>query len=135
MTVAFDNPRSPIMIDRVFEDPDRIFGLVRSNGPYWPTMRYVANQSELDALGSKAQKMEVAPWFRGDWAYEKPLVPGAEEILANPAFAEAALEWRHGLHATAWLTLRGEVAVPLDEDPYAPGGVYPRLTFGGGFGW
>ena len=92
MTVAFDNPRSPIMIDRVFEDPDRIFGLVRSNGPYWPTMRYVANQSELDALDSKAQKMEVAPWFRGDWAYEKPLVPGAEEILANPAFAEAAAE-------------------------------------------
>lgn len=52
-----------------------------------------------------------------------------------PAYLELALDWRWALHDTAWLTLRGEVARPVDVDPYAPGGVYPRATFGGGFGW
>lgn len=59
----------------------------------------------------------------------------AVDAAPYPAYAELAAEWRHGLHAAAWLTLRADVALPLDLDPYAPWGVYPRLTFGGGFGW
>lgn len=59
----------------------------------------------------------------------------ALDVAPYPAYAEVAAEWRHGLHRSAWLTLRGEASIPLDEDPYAPWGLYPRLTFGGGFGW
>lgn len=59
----------------------------------------------------------------------------AVDVAPYPAYAELAAEWRHGLHADAWLTLRGDVSLPLDADPYAPWGLYPRLTFGGGFGW
>lgn len=59
----------------------------------------------------------------------------AVDLAPYPAYVDLAAEWRHGLHRSAWLTTRAEVSIPLDEDPYAPWGVYPRLTFGGGFGW
>jgi hypothetical protein len=64
-------------------------------------------------------------------------IAGRDAIDVAPylAYGEAAAEWRHALHDTAWLTLRFEAAVPIDEDPYAPGGLYPRLLFGGGFWW
>ena len=90
MTSGFERPRPPILLDRAFEAPERIRDLVRRHGPYWPTMRYVANASELSALDGRAREIEIVPWFRGDWAYGEPRVEGAEEILANPVFAEAA---------------------------------------------
>lgn len=90
MARDFDVPPPPVLIERAFEDPDRIRALVRRNGPYWPTMRYMANASELQAVGSNDQKLKVAPWFRADWAYGKPLVDGADEILQAPAFLDAA---------------------------------------------
>jgi hypothetical protein len=90
MAIDFENPRSPVMIDQAFEDPDRVRDLVRRNGPYWPTIRYVANASELEAVGSSGQTLSVIPWFRCDWAYDEPLVEGAAEILANPSFVDAA---------------------------------------------
>lgn len=64
-------------------------------------------------------------------------IAGRSAVDAAPylAYYEAAAEWRHGLGDDAWLSLRGEVAVPFDEDPYAPWGLYPRVVFGGGFGW
>jgi hypothetical protein len=90
VALDFEHPRSPVIIDRAFDDPERIRKLVRHNAPYWPTMRYVANQSELRAVGSSDMKLEVRPWFRGDWAYDEPLVEGAAEILANKGFVDAA---------------------------------------------
>ena len=57
------------------------------------------------------------------------------DVAAHPAYAEFVAEWRRFLHGSAWLTLRADVALPLDVDPYAPWGIYPRLTAGGGFGW
>lgn len=60
---------------------------------------------------------------------------GALDAAPYLAYYEAAIEWRHGLGDDAWLSLRGEAAVPFDEDPYAPWGLYPRVVFGGGFGW
>src|SRR5438093_8344017 len=32
----------------------------------------------------------VGPVFRGDWAYDRPLVPGVEPFLLNERFAAAA---------------------------------------------
>lgn len=34
--------------------------------------------------------MSVVPWFSADWAYDEVLVDGAEAILENPAFVDAA---------------------------------------------
>lgn len=84
-------PREPVVIDHAFADPERIRALVPQNAPYWPTLRYVANEAELAATGGDGQRPTVVmPWFRGDWAYDEPTVEGADEILATPSFAEAA---------------------------------------------
>lgn len=87
-------PREPQILDRAFADPERIRSLVPLHAPYWPTLRYVANEAELHSFGrgSASRPQRVMPWFRGDWAYGVPLVDGAQEILANPVFAEAARE-------------------------------------------
>lgn len=58
----------------------------------------------------------------------------AVDAAVYPAYGELAADWRWGW-GEAWLGVRGEVAIPLDVDPYAPGGVYPRVSVGGGFGW
>ena len=85
----FEHPRPPVLLDEAFDDPDQIRKLVRRNGPYWPTMRYVANAGELRAVGGEGTP-SVIPWFREDWAYGEPLVDGGAEILANKRFVEAA---------------------------------------------
>lgn len=90
MDARFEKPRPPVLIDRAYPDPDRVRALVRRGGPYWPTLRYVANTTELSAYGGEAKTMTVVPWFRSDWAYEKVRVEGAEEILHNAAFVAAA---------------------------------------------
>ena len=90
MPPDFDAPRAPVVIDRAYADPEAIRALVRRGGPYWPTIRYVANATELAAYGGKPEKLSVVPWFRGDWAYGKVDVEGAEAILHNPAFVDAA---------------------------------------------
>lgn len=106
-------------------------------------------QDGIDAGGDVATLlMASVVWHHGDesltleggltvewllWEH----IAGRDAIDVAPylAYAEAAGEWRHALHETAWLTLRFEAAVPIDEDPYAPGGFYPRLLVGGGFEW
>jgi len=87
-------PRRPRLLERAFEDPERVRSMIPRNAPYWPTLRYVANDAELRSFGrdSTPRPQRVMPWFRGDWAYDEPLVEGAGEILANPAFASAARE-------------------------------------------
>jgi hypothetical protein len=51
--------------------------------------RYFQNEAQMRALGSPAI---VAPNFRGDWAYDEPLLPGAELLLEHPGFIAAARE-------------------------------------------
>ncbi len=90
MPADFDKPRSPVVLDQAYADPEAVRALVRRGGPYWPTIRYVASTTELAAYGGEAKKLSVVPWFRADWAYGEVNVPGAEVILHNPAFIEAA---------------------------------------------
>ncbi len=90
--------RPPRVIDRALDDPSLVEALVKRGSPYFTVQRYVKNLTEMAALSDAplAAKprddgsMFVAPWFRGDWAHGRPLVPGAEAILENPAFAESA---------------------------------------------
>jgi hypothetical protein len=78
----------------VLDDPGLVGRLARANAPYFPVQRYFANAAEMNAL-SKTQlgdgpAMRVGPVFRGDWAYDAPLVEGLDPIFQNPRFATAA---------------------------------------------
>ena len=94
--MSFDQPRAPVVIDRVLADPSVVRGLLMRGAPYWTVQRYVKNLSEMAALsdagkrGRKDRPMFIAPWFRGDWAYDEPLVEGAEVFLGHEAFRDAA---------------------------------------------
>ncbi|MHA7839001.1 MAG: hypothetical protein ACX98W_16200 [bacterium] len=91
-TPRFDSPRPPVLLESAFEDPESIHRLVHANAPYWEIMRYLATPQELAAVSRSPRSAPrfLPPWFRGDWAYDEPLVPGAETILENPRFIEAA---------------------------------------------
>jgi hypothetical protein len=100
--VSFDQPRAPIIIDRVLPDPSVVRKLLFRGAPYWTVQRYVKNLSEMAALsdaGKQGQKngpMFIAPWFRGDWAYGEPLVEGVEVFLGHEGFRGAAQEMFEG---------------------------------------
>lgn len=92
-------PRPPRIVEPALDDPSIIEALVKRGSPYWSVQRYVRNHTEMAALsdagraaaaGGDDGSMFIAPWFRGDWAYDGPLVEGVEPILENPAFLEAA---------------------------------------------
>ena len=88
-----DLPHPPVEIDAALEDPDLVERLLVANGPYWTIQRYVASPAELAAVSREADKQLRAvtlPWFRQDWAYGEPLVPGVEPILESPRFIDAA---------------------------------------------
>jgi hypothetical protein len=90
-------PRPPIVLDRVLDDPGLVRRLAERNSPYWPVQRYFASAQEQRALSSaksddagEPQPLVVGPVFRGDWAYDRPLVDGVEPFFDNPQFIEAA---------------------------------------------
>ena len=81
--------REPIHIDRVLDDPSQLVDMLQSNGPYFPVQRYLQNDAEHRAVSAQGA-MIIAPNFRGDWAYDTPLVEGAELFLNHPGLIEAA---------------------------------------------
>src|SRR5882762_6791654 len=83
-------PRPPVVIDRVFDDPGLVRTLIERHAPYWPVQRYFASAEEQRALSASTRQPVVGPVFRGDWAYDRPLVDGVEPILENARFADAA---------------------------------------------
>ncbi len=84
-----DPCRSPIYIDRLLDAPDQIAEILRKHSPYFPVQRYLHNDAEHRAVSGPGA-MIVAPNFRGDWAYDRPMVDGAEIFLDNPKLADAA---------------------------------------------
>ncbi len=82
----------PVFVPRVFDDPSRVRGLVERNGPYAPVQRYLRSVAEYEATSGSdgVERMIIAPNFRGDWAYDEPLIEGVEPLLHHPAFVEAA---------------------------------------------
>src|SRR5207249_2571019 len=85
-------PRRPVEIDDVLDDPGLVRRMAVDNAPYWPVQRYFANAAEQEALsaGSTGGELVVAPVFRGDWAYDRPLVDGVDAVLHNERLIEAA---------------------------------------------
>ncbi len=81
----------PIFLDRVLERPERFRELVERHAPYFPVQRYFESGAEYRA-SSGSGPMIIAPNFRGDWAYDEPLVDGAELFLDHAGFARAAAE-------------------------------------------
>jgi len=84
-----DSCLPPIQIDGVLEDPSAVRRLIEANGPYYPVQRYVRNDAEHRAISAQGP-MIIAPNFRGDWAYDRPLIEGAEIFLEHEALVAAA---------------------------------------------
>ena len=79
----------PIRIEPAFEDPEQIRAMFARNAPYRALAAY-APEGLKDESHAEPRR-PVLPWFRGDWALDgKPLVDGAELILHNNKFLEAA---------------------------------------------
>lgn len=74
-----------------WDDTEAVKAAIRGAGPFWPLANYAASDVELDALGSARSNPFTPPWFRQDFArHGEADVPGAELILGNPRFADAA---------------------------------------------
>ncbi len=79
-----------VVVRRAFEDPARLRALIESAGPFWPIVNYAGSDAEMKAIGSQAG-MIIPPWFRQDFALGgTELVPGADWVLHNPSFIDAA---------------------------------------------
>ena len=79
----------PILIKPAFEHREQIRAMFERHAPYRALATYAPEGVE-DETHEEA-KRPVLPWFRGDWALSgKPLVEGAEVILHNKKFLEAA---------------------------------------------
>ena len=80
---------NPIRIDTAFDNPEKIRAMFEENAPYRATAAY-APSGIVDETREQTEPL-VLPWFRGNWAVGgKPLVKGAESVLSNKKFIEAA---------------------------------------------
>lgn len=81
----------PIAIDSLLEEPGLVRELLERHAPYAPVQRYLRSAAEYrNASGSAARQQVIAPNFRGDWAFEGRVAPGAERLLAHPKLVDAA---------------------------------------------
>lgn len=79
-----------VLLQPAYDDCDAVLDVIRGGGPFWPLSSYGASPEEMQALGGSANTF-TPPWFRQDFALEGAArVPGAELILHNERFAEAA---------------------------------------------
>lgn len=82
------NP-TPIRIEPAYEDRENIRTMFERCAPYRALESYAPRGIKDETHGEP--KQSVLPWFRGDWALDgKPLVDGADLILHNKSFIEAA---------------------------------------------
>jgi hypothetical protein len=89
-----------IRIENVFDDPLAIRALVERNGPYRAMASYLPVSATTGARSTAAKTLAL-PWFRGTWAANgRPLIAGAETILDNPRFREAASRLFDGAEVT-----------------------------------
>ena len=79
----------PIRIEPAFEDREQVRAMFERYAPYRALAAYAPQGLKDEA--AEGAKQSVSPWFRGDWALAgKALVEGAELILHNKKFLEAA---------------------------------------------
>lgn len=82
--------RPPIFIDRLLDDPHAVRPLIERHAPYAPVQRYFSDRAEYRQSSGQGAGDLIAPNFRGDWAYDVPLVEGAELFLDHGVLREAA---------------------------------------------
>jgi hypothetical protein len=82
--------RPPIQIASLLDDPSNFRGMIEQHAPYYPVQRYLASNAEYRAASGQGGTHIIAPNFRGDWAYDQPLVEGADVLLHDPKLIEAA---------------------------------------------
>jgi len=71
-----------IRIEPAFDDPEQVRAMFERHAPYRTMAGY---------LPIKSREGNSLPWFRGNWAANgEPLVAGAEKILHNQRFIDAA---------------------------------------------
>jgi hypothetical protein len=79
----------PIRIEPAFEDREQVRAMFEWYAPYRALATYAPGGLQDECR--EEDRWPVLPWFRGDWALGgKPLVKGAELILHNKKFLEAA---------------------------------------------
>ena len=89
------NPK-PIRIEPAYEDREQIRRMFKQYAPYRALAAYAPEGLKDESPGGTRL---VPPWIRGDWALGgKPLVEGAEIILHNKRFFEAARSLFGTLH-------------------------------------
>src|SRR5262245_36652989 len=75
------NPAKLVRIEPAFDDPGLVRALFWRHAPYRTIAEYIPRKPEQAAH----------PYFRGNWAVGgEPLVDGAETILHNHGFIDAA---------------------------------------------
>jgi hypothetical protein len=80
----------PVRIEPAFADRERVRSLFYDCAPYPVLGVYVPDGAD-DTASGQATSGAVMPWFRGNWAVGgEALVDGADSILNNPRFHEAA---------------------------------------------
>src|SRR5215469_8957492 len=80
----------PIRIEPAFDHPEQIRAMFEQHAPYRTIAAYGPNGIVDETAQPEGERWEM-PWFRGNWAAAgKPLVKGAEAILHNKRFLEAA---------------------------------------------
>lgn len=80
----------PVRIEPAFDDREPVRSLFYDCSPY-PVLGVYVPDGVDDAADCKTEANSVMPWFRGNWATGGGvLVSGAERILNNPRFLEAA---------------------------------------------
>src|SRR5579864_5403528 len=83
------NPK-PIRIESAFADREQVRAIFMRNPPYRALAAYAPEGIKDETR--EEDKKPLLPWFRGDWALDgKPLVDGAEAILHNKSFLDAAI--------------------------------------------
>ena len=80
----------PMRIEPAFDNREEIRDMFDQHAPYRAIAAY-APGGIVDESKSPGTERSVLPWFRGNWALGgKPLVEGAELILHNKRFLDAA---------------------------------------------
>lgn len=92
MTVPAVVQPSAVRVEPAYDDPTAVLAAIREVDEYWPLARYAPSPEEMVAVGGDAATASyVPPWFRRDFAFgAAPFVPGAELILHNQRFIDAA---------------------------------------------
>lgn len=81
----------PIRIEPAFDNREQIRAMFERHAPYPALATYLPEDSWFPSTASSVAELPIIPMFRGNWAVAgKPLVDGAEVILHNQKFLEAA---------------------------------------------